>query len=502
MEMKGEARLPASRQFVWDALNNPEVLKACIPGCESLNLSGEHEYTATVVSKVGPIKARFEGKVALSNIVVPKSYTLTGEGSGGAAGFAKATIEVGLDAVDEYVTLLRYSVSANVGGKLAQLGSRMIDAAARKSADDFFEAFTREVQNRRSSEGGGAGKSVALDDLLGGISATGGDKEASQTNGEIQAPRKTTGGMSAATNTALPEVRLDTALVAQAATEVLTAELIKVWIADQIAVVTLNRPKSRNAMTYSMWKAMPGILSALQKNPEVRAVILTGAGEDFCAGADIAEFEQVRADAAQAADYETAVDACCDAIYNFDKPTIAVIRGYCLGGGAHLAMSCDFRYADPAAIFGIPAARLSIIYGVRGTRKLVSLVGVTQAKKILFGAERFNAERALAVGFLDHISYGKSGASPTWWERLIGIKPQAAVGDPMIDAREYAARLAENAPLSMAGAKYQLNHMERGTGALDLDEAEAMIAHAAGSEDYREGRLAFSEKRKPNFTGR
>lgn len=286
--------------------------------------------------------------------------------------------------------------------------------------------------------------------------------------------------------------------------DVLTSELIKVWISDQIAVVTLNRPDSRNAMKYAMWQAIPIIFGALARNPEVRAIILTGAGSDFCAGADIAEFDAVRGNAAQASEYEVAVDACCDAIANVSKPTVAVLKGYCLGGGAHLAMSCDFRYASTEAVFGIPAARLSIIYGVRGTRKLLTLVGLPEAKKILFGAQRFNAERALQIGFVDHVASGSALTSRGWLDRLIGgaKKSGSSIGDPMADARVFARSLAENAPLTISGAKALLNGMAMGTGALDLVHAEALIAAAAASEDYREGRAAFGEKRAPQFKGR
>jgi enoyl-CoA hydratase/carnithine racemase len=255
-------------------------------------------------------------------------------------------------------------------------------------------------------------------------------------------------------------------------------------------------------MTLAMWSALPSILSALERNHDVRAVILTGSGEDFSAGADISEFEKVRADIEQATAYEVAVDACCDAIFNFSKPTIAVLRGYCLGGGAHLAMSCDFRYAEEKAIFGIPAAKLSIIYGVRGTRKLLSLVGLTEAKKIMLGAQRFDAVKALQIGFIDHIAISRPASKISLWERLLGARSKAVIGDPMVSAREFAQLMAENAPLSMAGAKSQLNGMSRGTGALDLNDAEILIAEAAGSEDYREGRQAFASKRKPNFHGR
>jgi carbon monoxide dehydrogenase subunit G len=145
MDMVGEARLDASRSVVWDALNNPEVLKKSIPGCEDLQKLSETSYSAVVVSKVGPIKARFLGNVTLSDIIAPSSYTLVGEGQGGMAGFAKAEIQVELEELDQSLTLLRYTVKANVGGKLAQLGSRLIDATARKNADDFFESFSRAV---------------------------------------------------------------------------------------------------------------------------------------------------------------------------------------------------------------------------------------------------------------------------------------------------------------------------------------------------------------------
>jgi enoyl-CoA hydratase/carnithine racemase/carbon monoxide dehydrogenase subunit G len=493
MEMNGEARLLASRQFVWDALNNPSVLKASIPGCEAMDVTGESEYTATVVSKVGPIKARFTGKVTLSNIVAPKSYTLTGEGSGGAAGFARADIEVSLEALEEKVTLLKYMVKANVGGKLAQLGSRMIDATARKSADDFFESFSRQVESLQAESGVAPSLAVSLGDLNG-------DRvEIPPSSPDFGVDKTQYVPLQGGGASALQDMKLSSADSAAAAADVMTSELIKVWIADQVAVITINRPKSRNAMTLAMWSALPSILSALERNHDVRAVILTGSGEDFSAGADISEFEKVRADIEQATAYEVAVDACCDAIFNFSKPTIAVLRGYCLGGGAHLAMSCDFRYAEEKAIFGIPAAKLSIIYGVRGTRKLLSLVGLTEAKKIMLGAQRFDAVKALQIGFIDHIAISRPASKISLWERLLGARSKAVIGDPMVSAREFAQLMAENAPLSMAGAKSQLNGMSRGTGALDLNDAEILIAEAAGSEDYREGRQAFATKRKPNF---
>lgn len=521
MEMVGEARLEASRELVWEALNDPAVLQASIPGCESLERTADNEFTATVVSKVGPIKARFAGKVTLSNMVPPKSYTLTGEGSGGAAGFAKADIEVSLDALEPTVTMLRYGVKANVGGKLAQLGSRMIDAAARKSADDFFELFGQQVNSRAEKAAPANGATFDLSELVAVAPAAetvesvvspahhaASASPAGESHGATRhglADASSSGAPAKSAAPPQPQVVAPSPAAHQAEVmDVLMSEKIKVWISDQIAVVTLNRPKSRNAMTYAMWLAIPTILAALDRNPEVRAVLITGADQDFCAGADIAEFEKVRADVAQATAYEVAVDACCDAITRLSKPTIAVLRGYCLGGGAHLAMSCDFRFAAADAMFGIPAARLSIIYGVKGTRKLLSLVGISEAKRILYGAQRFDAANALRIGFVDRVA-GLPTERParSIWERLIGAKARPAQGsDPMADARAFAASLTVNAPLSMAGAKYLLNGMAGSTSGLDLSRAEALIAAAAGSDDYREGREAFAARREPKFQGR
>lgn len=145
MDMTGERRIPAPRQTVWDALNNPEVLKSSIPGCESLEKTGDNEMTARAAVKVGPISARFNGKVQLSEINPPNSYTISGEGQGGVAGFAKGGAKVVL-ADEGPATLLSYQVNAQVGGKLAQLGGRLIDATAKQMADSFFERFSQQVE--------------------------------------------------------------------------------------------------------------------------------------------------------------------------------------------------------------------------------------------------------------------------------------------------------------------------------------------------------------------
>jgi uncharacterized protein len=145
MDMTGERRIPAPRQIVWEALNNPEVLKASIPGCESLEKLSDTQMKATAAVKLGPISARFTGNVLLSDIDPPNSYRISGEGQGGVAGFAKGGAAVNLsdDAAD---TLLSYQVNAQVGGKLAQLGARLIDASAKQMADAFFDRFSQQVQ--------------------------------------------------------------------------------------------------------------------------------------------------------------------------------------------------------------------------------------------------------------------------------------------------------------------------------------------------------------------
>ncbi|MBB3997778.1 CoxG family protein [Aureimonas pseudogalii] len=140
MDLQGEHRIPAPRETVWTLLNDPEVLKACIPGCQSLEITGENRMAATVVAKVGPVKATFAGEVRLENIVAPESYSITGEGKGGIAGFASGGADVRLveDGTD---TVLTYVVKAQVGGKIAQLGGRLVDSSAKKLATQFFDCF-------------------------------------------------------------------------------------------------------------------------------------------------------------------------------------------------------------------------------------------------------------------------------------------------------------------------------------------------------------------------
>ena len=144
MEMTGEFRIPAPRQRVWEGLNDPEILKSSIPGCQTIEKLSDTEFTAKVLAQVGPVKANFAGKVTLSDLEPPQSYTIAGEGTGGVAGFAKGSAKVNLDE-DGGATVLHYAVQAHVGGKLAQIGSRLVDGTARKLADQFFDRFAAAV---------------------------------------------------------------------------------------------------------------------------------------------------------------------------------------------------------------------------------------------------------------------------------------------------------------------------------------------------------------------
>lgn len=152
MQMIGEKTLPLSRQVVWDALNDTEVLRICIPGCESITSVGDGKYEVAMQAAIGPIKARFKGFMQVGNVSAPQDYSLTFEGAGGAAGFARGDAHVRLDAIDADQTLLQYRSDATVGGKLAQVGSRLVDAAARMMADRFFGAFVKHLSDRAAND--------------------------------------------------------------------------------------------------------------------------------------------------------------------------------------------------------------------------------------------------------------------------------------------------------------------------------------------------------------
>ncbi len=163
MDLKGQAEIPADRQAVWDGLNNPDILKACIPGCQSLEKEGDDRFTARVQVKVGPVQAVFNGVVTLSELNPPESYRISGEGKGGAAGFAKGGARVTLEDLGDATTRLTYEADASVGGKLAQLGARLVQGTAKKYADDFFQRFARQIAPERVEAATDAGEVPAPD---------------------------------------------------------------------------------------------------------------------------------------------------------------------------------------------------------------------------------------------------------------------------------------------------------------------------------------------------
>jgi enoyl-CoA hydratase/carnithine racemase len=267
--------------------------------------------------------------------------------------------------------------------------------------------------------------------------------------------------------------------IGKSAAREVTVEEIRLERRDGIAHVILNRPAVKNAVTLAMWRRLAEIFSGFAADRTISGVVLRGAGSDFSVGADISEFDRIREDRHQAAAYEVAVDACSEAIAALRKPVVAAISGYCLGGGCHLALACDFRFGGRTAVIGIPSARLSIIYGVRSVQRLLALTGLSNAKRILYSADRYPAEQAVSMGLIDELHDDATAA-----------------------AERFLQRLALNAPLSIAGAKFMLNGLSMGAGGLDLSAAQRLIDEAADSEDFKEGRSAFGEKRWPRFLGR
>ena len=257
-------------------------------------------------------------------------------------------------------------------------------------------------------------------------------------------------------------------------------EIIAEVGSDAIAVVTLNRPHKRNAVSLAMWRRLTEIFIDLDADTGVRVVILTGAGGHFCAGADISEFADLRSTEADGRVYDEASDGCEDTLTALAKPTIAAIDGVCIGGGLGLAVACDFRLASAGARFGVTAGRLGIVYGLPETQKLVNAVGITAAKRILMRADIFDAGEAQALGLVaEVVAEGALSA-----------------------ARRLATDMAGKAPASLAGAKFIVNAIAEGRADGEATNIEAMVLDALASEDYREGQAAFAEKRAPAFKGR
>src|SRR5262245_36525000 len=249
-----------------------------------------------------------------------------------------------------------------------------------------------------------------------------------------------------------------------------------------IATVVINRPAMRNAISFAMWTELARVTEELGKTESVRAIVYRGAGTvAFASGADISEFEEQRKDASSAARYNAATGAAYSTIRECPKPTIAMIFGFCMGGAMAVAMACDLRFAAEGAKFGIPAARLSIIYGADPVGQLVDLVGPAYAKDILFSARAVGDREALAIGFIQRLLPGEELETFTY---------------------DYLARVADNAPLSVRGAKQTVEAYLAGLTPERRERLRALARESNESEDYREGTRAFLEKRPPRFQGR
>jgi enoyl-CoA hydratase/carnithine racemase len=251
---------------------------------------------------------------------------------------------------------------------------------------------------------------------------------------------------------------------------------------DGVGIVTFNQPQKHNAVSVEMWRGLGEILGEFAADETIRIVVLTGAGtRAFVSGADISQFEQQRsnADAQRAYDEQTARGR--DKLSTFPKPTIAMIRGYCLGGGLGIAMQADLRIASADSQFGIPAARLGIAYGFDAVRRLVSLVGPAQARLILYSGERIRADEALRMGLVNRV-----------------LPPDELEANVF----ELARTIAGNAPLSVAAAKMAVDQVLLDAEDRNMPALARLSAACFDSEDYREGRAAFLEKRSPVFKGR
>ncbi len=245
-----------------------------------------------------------------------------------------------------------------------------------------------------------------------------------------------------------------------------------------IGRLLIDNPARRNAVTLAMWQAIPQSVAALEADPEVRVIILGGTGSlAFVSGADISEFETVRRDAVSARAYEAANASAFAAVRAARKPTIAVIRGFCLGGGFGLAVACDLRLAADDAVFGIPAARLGVGYPPDAMRDVIAVLGAARAKELIFTARRIAAAEAAAIG-------------------LARVVPTA---DLDVEADALARLISANAPLTIRAAKAAIDAASGGDGG--WDQARSLADACFDSEDFAEGRTAFLQKRAPTFSG-
>ncbi|HEY6259108.1 MAG TPA: enoyl-CoA hydratase [Xanthobacteraceae bacterium] len=249
----------------------------------------------------------------------------------------------------------------------------------------------------------------------------------------------------------------------------------------QVGYVIFNNPERHNAVSLDMWAATSEILEDFAKDTDVRVVVLTGAGgKAFVSGADVSKFESERNSLDATKVYNATVERANTGIYDFPKPTIAMIRGYCIGGGVGLAACCDLRIASANSRFAVPAARLGLGYSFSGLKRLIDVVGPAFAKEIFFTARQFDAEEARTMGFVNR------------------IVPEAELETYV---KTYAETIAVNAPLTVKAAKYIANEVMKDESKRNLARCAELVEQCFASKDYTEGRRAFMEKRKPAFTG-
>ncbi|HEY3669741.1 MAG TPA: enoyl-CoA hydratase [Acidimicrobiia bacterium] len=248
-----------------------------------------------------------------------------------------------------------------------------------------------------------------------------------------------------------------------------------------IGWMTYNNPARLNAMSYDMQIAVPRILDAFTADPDVHVIVVQGAGDRaFVSGADISEFSEKRTTVAARADYDDALAAAWGSWRTVAKPIIAMIRGYCIGGGLLTAMKADIRIASDDSQFGVPAAKLGLGYAYGGVEELMSIVGPSWTAEILFSARRLHADEARDIGLVNRV---------------------VPVADLEATVRELAATIAANAPLTVQACKAAIREARKDPGQRDLDAVERMVEACFRSEDYLEGQAAFAEKRAPRFRG-
>ncbi len=250
----------------------------------------------------------------------------------------------------------------------------------------------------------------------------------------------------------------------------------------RIGYLIFNNPERHNAVSLDMWDATSRILDDFAKDEEVRVVVITGAGgKSFVSGADISKFESERSSLEAVQHYNTIVARANETVSEFPKPTIAMIRGYCIGGGLGLAVCCDLRICSDTSKFGVPAAKLGLGYSYPGLKRLIDVVGVAFAKEIFFTARQFDAEEARVMGLVNRI--------------LPGEELESYV-------KNYAETIASNAPLTVKAAKFIAGEVMRDESKRNLARCAELVEQCFKSSDYTEGRRAFMEKRKPAFTGK